>query len=55
MVRIALLGCGEKPIDLDLARVDECRAAIADADTAVMVGFNRRFDPTFADTIDGAS
>ena len=37
----------EKPIDLDLARVDACWQQIADADPTVMVGFNRRFDPTF--------
>ncbi len=39
----------EKPIDLDLARVDECWAEIGSLDPTVMVAFNRRFDPTFAD------
>jgi myo-inositol 2-dehydrogenase/D-chiro-inositol 1-dehydrogenase len=39
----------EKPIDLDLARVDACWAEIKDLDTTIMVGFNRRFDPTFAE------
>lgn len=39
----------EKPIDLDLARVDACRAEIGDLAARVMVGFNRRFDPSFAD------
>jgi myo-inositol 2-dehydrogenase / D-chiro-inositol 1-dehydrogenase len=39
----------EKPIDLDLARVDACWAAIGAADPLVMVGFNRRFDPSFSD------
>jgi myo-inositol 2-dehydrogenase/D-chiro-inositol 1-dehydrogenase len=39
----------EKPIDLDLARVDECWQRIAGVEHTVMVGFNRRFDPTFAD------
>ena len=34
----------EKPIDLDLARVDACWREIAAAGPAVMVGFNRRFD-----------
>ena len=34
----------EKPVDLDLARVDQCIAAIAGAEHRVMVGFNRRFD-----------
>jgi len=35
----------EKPIDLDLARVDAAKAAIAGTDVPIMVGFNRRFDP----------
>ena len=39
----------EKPVDLDLARVDECIAAISGHEDRVMVGFNRRFDPTFAE------
>ena len=39
----------EKPIDLDLARVDACWADIKGLNPAVMVGFNRRFDPTFAE------
>ena len=42
----------EKPIDLDLARVDACWAEIKGLDGAVMVGFNRRFDPTFAELRD---
>ena len=42
----------EKPIDLDLARVDVCRADIKGLDATVMVGFNRRFDPTFAELRD---
>jgi myo-inositol 2-dehydrogenase / D-chiro-inositol 1-dehydrogenase len=37
----------EKPIDLDLARVDRCWTEIAALDPTVMVGFNRRFDPSF--------
>ncbi|MBV6762165.1 inositol 2-dehydrogenase [Rhodococcus opacus] len=37
----------EKPIDLDLARVDDCRTRIGAAESRVMVGFNRRFDPSF--------
>jgi myo-inositol 2-dehydrogenase/D-chiro-inositol 1-dehydrogenase len=37
----------EKPIDLDLARVDSCWQQIKDAAPTVMVGFNRRFDPSF--------
>jgi myo-inositol 2-dehydrogenase/D-chiro-inositol 1-dehydrogenase len=35
----------EKPIDLDLGRVERCRAAIAGSRVAVQLGFNRRFDP----------
>ena len=37
----------EKPIDLDLARVDRCWTNIAALNPTVMVGFNRRFDPSF--------
>ncbi len=39
----------EKPVDLDLARVDECLEAVRGQEHRVMVGFNRRFDPTFAE------
>lgn len=39
----------EKPIDLDIARVDACRAAVGPLADRVMLGFNRRFDPSFAD------
>ena len=42
----------EKPIDLDLARVDACWADIKDLDATVMVGFNRRFDPSFVEMRD---
>lgn len=35
----------EKPIDLDIARVRACEAAIAGSDVPVQIGFNRRFDP----------
>ena len=35
----------EKPIDLDLARVEACKARIAGASVPVQIGFNRRFDP----------
>ena len=38
----------EKPIDLDIARVDELRAQAAAANTVIALGFNRRFDPNFA-------
>src|SRR5699024_858894 len=39
----------EKPIDLDVARVDRCIAALAGHEHRAMVGLNRRFDPTFAE------
>jgi myo-inositol 2-dehydrogenase / D-chiro-inositol 1-dehydrogenase len=37
----------EKPIDLDLAQVDRCWTEIAAQNPTVLVGFNRRFDPSF--------
>jgi myo-inositol 2-dehydrogenase/D-chiro-inositol 1-dehydrogenase len=37
----------EKPVDLDMARVDRCWVEIAALNPTVMVGFNRRFDPSF--------
>src|SRR5215470_17136005 len=39
----------EKPIDLDLARVDACWQDIKGLNATVLIGFNRRFDPTFAE------
>ncbi|MDR1767047.1 MAG: inositol 2-dehydrogenase [Propionibacteriaceae bacterium] len=39
----------EKPVDLDLARARQCQAAVEAAGGRVMIGFNRRFDPTFAE------
>jgi myo-inositol 2-dehydrogenase/D-chiro-inositol 1-dehydrogenase len=38
----------EKPVDLDAARVRACLAAATRAGIKLMVGFNRRFDPSFA-------
>jgi len=38
----------EKPIDLDVARVKACLATVEATGAALMVGFNRRFDPHFA-------
>jgi myo-inositol 2-dehydrogenase/D-chiro-inositol 1-dehydrogenase len=38
----------EKPIDLSLKRVDACLAAVKKARVPMFVGFNRRFDPSFA-------
>ena len=37
----------EKPIDLDLAKVDACWARIKTREPTIMVGFNRRFDASF--------
>ena len=38
----------EKPIDLDVARVEACLKVVDKTGAALMVGFNRRFDPHFA-------
>ncbi len=38
----------EKPVDLSLARAEQCLAATKDAGVPIMIGFNRRFDPNFA-------
>ncbi|WP_223585557.1 inositol 2-dehydrogenase [Microbacterium sp. OVT16B] len=38
----------EKPIDLDIARVEALRPRVASAGVPVALGFNRRFDPAFA-------
>ncbi|HWL67844.1 MAG TPA: inositol 2-dehydrogenase [Geminicoccus sp.] len=37
----------EKPIDLDIARVDACWKEIQPLSPIVQIGFNRRFDPSF--------
>lgn len=39
----------EKPIDLDISRVDGLRAKVAASSVPVALGFNQRFDPAFAD------
>ena len=36
----------EKPIHLDIRRVDACRGVVADSGVAVQIGFNRRYDPS---------
>lgn len=36
----------EKPIDLDIGRVNKCYQDITRCDVPVQIGFNRRFDPT---------
>jgi len=38
----------EKPIDLDIDRVDAIREKVAASSTPIAIGFNRRFDPHFA-------
>ncbi|TPI61884.1 inositol 2-dehydrogenase [Mesorhizobium sp. B3-1-3] len=38
----------EKPIDLDIARTDQCLAVVEKAGVPLQIGFNRRFDPSFA-------
>ena len=38
----------EKPIDLSLQRVDECLAVVKKTGVQMLVGFNRRFDPSFS-------
>ena len=39
----------EKPIDLDIAKVEACKREIAGTGVPIMIGFNRRFDPSFAE------
>jgi myo-inositol 2-dehydrogenase/D-chiro-inositol 1-dehydrogenase len=36
----------EKPVDLDIAKVDACARLLETTHTPFFVGFNRRFDPT---------
>ncbi len=38
----------EKPIDLDVKRVDECLSVVDEHNAKLMVGFNRRFDKNFS-------
>ncbi len=38
----------EKPIDLSVARVRQCLDVVEQTNATLMVGFNRRFDPSFA-------
>jgi myo-inositol 2-dehydrogenase/D-chiro-inositol 1-dehydrogenase len=49
IVAAARMGKGvlcEKPIDLDIRRVDRCLAELKKHRVPVAIGFNRRFDPT---------
>jgi myo-inositol 2-dehydrogenase / D-chiro-inositol 1-dehydrogenase len=38
----------EKPVDLDAERIRQCLEGVAAAGVKLMIGFNRRFDPSFA-------
>ena len=38
----------EKPVDLTIARARECADAVAKAGVTALIGFQRRYDPTFA-------
>jgi myo-inositol 2-dehydrogenase/D-chiro-inositol 1-dehydrogenase len=39
----------EKPVDLSATRARDCADAVAKANVACMIGFQRRFDPTFSE------
>jgi myo-inositol 2-dehydrogenase/D-chiro-inositol 1-dehydrogenase len=39
----------EKPVDLSVLRAQECARAVSAANVACMIGFQRRFDPTFSE------
>ena len=38
----------EKPVDLSLVRARDCALAVAKAGVTCLIGFQRRYDPTFA-------
>jgi myo-inositol 2-dehydrogenase / D-chiro-inositol 1-dehydrogenase len=38
----------EKPVDLDAKRIRQCLKVVAAAGRKLMIGFNRRFDPSFS-------
>src|SRR3954469_8150904 len=38
----------EKPVDLDAERIRHCLQVVDEAGARLMIGFNRRFDPSFA-------
>ena len=38
----------EKPIDLDIERVEACAENVKNSDSIIQLGFNRRFDPSHA-------
>ena len=39
----------EKPVDLDSGRIEACLKVVEAAGVPLMIGFNRRFDPSFAE------
>ncbi len=39
----------EKPVSLDAGRIERCLKVVREAKGKLMIGFNRRFDPSFAD------
>ncbi len=39
----------EKPVDLDASRIRACLEVVREAGIPLMIGFNRRFDPSFRD------
>jgi myo-inositol 2-dehydrogenase / D-chiro-inositol 1-dehydrogenase len=45
----------EKPVSLDLAKVDEALTIIADLGVQLQIGFNRRFDPAHASVRDAVA
>lgn len=45
----------EKPVSLDLGKVDEALAIIADLGVPLQIGFNRRFDPAHASVRDAVT
>ena len=38
----------EKPVDLDAGRIRKCLEVVAASGATLMIGFNRRFDPSFS-------
>jgi myo-inositol 2-dehydrogenase/D-chiro-inositol 1-dehydrogenase len=45
----------EKPIDVDIERVEECREKLKAFNAFIQLGFNRRFDPSHAGVKDGVA
>jgi myo-inositol 2-dehydrogenase/D-chiro-inositol 1-dehydrogenase len=45
----------EKPIDVDIEKVEECREKLTAFDVPLQLGFNRRFDPSHAGVRDAVA